>query len=100
MEKLAEDRYDYAHGILGSLVCMAGDDDCTLFVTELCALISRIWILGRRVHTDAVPREEMLSAGEVARYAAEQRLVRDSAESGSSSSSTPEEVGEGRRWGG
>lgn len=80
-----------------SHVGMARDGDHTRFVSALCALIRRLWTTDRRVQTHAVPSVKALSA-ERTLGAAERRVVRDSVDSGSSSSPS-EGSGQGEKVG-
>lgn len=75
MENRAENRYDLVDGLLVSCAGMASDNDHTRLVAELCALRSRLCIVGRPVQTHAMPSVETLSAKEVGRAAAERKMV-------------------------
>lgn len=59
-----------------SLVGMAGDDNHTCLVGELCELINRFWNDGKRVPTRATPSVNVLSEREAASSAARRRVVK------------------------
>lgn len=74
-------------------MCCAGiakDDDYTPFVDELCALVSRLWIRGRRVQTHSKPSVRILLERMAAKGAAERRMEKSVAENWSLSSSASE----------
>lgn len=81
----------------GTLVSRAGmeeNNDHTGFVGDLFALVSRFWTARRGFQTQALPSVKMLLARAAARGAAEQRVVKGSAEWGLSPSSASEGTGE------
>lgn len=78
---------------------MAGNDDQTLLVSELCALISRCCIENKRAQTRVMPSVKVFLAREAARGDAERRLVRGNAENGLLLSSVPKGSGQGERLG-
>lgn len=80
---------------------MARDDDHARIVSEICAVVSRIWTGGRLVQMHAMPSVKIRSAREAAKKAesdaADRRAVRASVKCGSSSFSASERSGEGER---
>lgn len=80
----AKDQYDVVVGVLVSRIGMAGNDNHTPHVAELCALISRLWTGDRRVRTQSMWSVRTLSAREAAKGASEHKVVRASAKSSSS----------------
>lgn len=78
---------------------MAADEDHICFPSELCALISMLWIRDRPVQTHAMPSLNVVSAKEAERDATERRVVERSAESGPLSFSAPEGSEQGEELG-
>lgn len=93
MEHRAEGQYDLVDGILVSRASTAGDDDHTHPVSELCALIGRLWFGDKRVQTQYLQSVKVRSARKAARAATERRVIRGSAEYGLSWSSASEGSG-------
>lgn len=72
-----EDQYDLVDGTLVFLADMAAEDDHTCLVSALCALISRLWIAGRRVQPQAMPRVKLILAREAPGGASERIVMRE-----------------------
>lgn len=67
-----------------SRVSKARDDAHICLVSELFALVRKLWIRGRLVQTRAMPSVKVLSAREEARCATGRKVVRGNADNGSS----------------
>lgn len=95
MKQREEVQCDLVDDILVSRVDMARDDDHISFTSQLCAFISKFWTGGVRVQAHTTPSVRVRSARKAARGAIERRVVRGSADCGSSTSSASEGSGQG-----
>lgn len=80
-------------------VGIAEKNDSTCSIGALCELISTMWIQRKRMHAQGMPSVKMRWAKIAARLAVGRKVLKDRTESGSFSSSAPEDSVVGGRTG-